>query len=400
MLALINSMRTIFLPMLVLGISCCSLFEEPVDEAADRFLELALALDVQDPGYVDIYFGRKPSRTSKKTLLAIQSESLALIDELALMTSARSDFLIRQLRAMVSRIEVLEGRPVSFDEELEKIYGLPPPSRRSEQEAQLILKELESKIPGEGPLHERFAIFQSRLVVPKERLDDVVRRCLTECRRRTLTFVTLPKGESIDVKYVSDKPWASYHRYLGEFKSVLEINRDASWTVGSVLDAVCHESYPGHHVWTILADKHFIQKGWEEHRVQLLRSPQAVVNERLATSGLSVLFDEQDRMNFIRELYDYAGLDVVSMKELNVIDDLVQQLRPFIVEGARRYYDGELDRVGAAIWLEKFALIGDAWSFLRFVDYYGSFVVSYTLEDYFRSWTEFEKFWTDFYYAT
>ncbi len=70
---------------------------------------------------------------------------------------------------------------------------------------------------------------------------------MPEIRKRTAGLVTLPEIEAIEIAMVSDKPWGGYNWYLGDCRSLIEINTDLPIRANSLLDLICHEGYPGHH---------------------------------------------------------------------------------------------------------------------------------------------------------
>jgi NAD-dependent SIR2 family protein deacetylase len=57
-----------------------------------------------------------------------------------------------------------------------------------------------------------------------DRLDAVFQAAIAECRARTTRFISLPKEESFDVEYVTDKPWNAYNWYKGNYHSLIQVN--------------------------------------------------------------------------------------------------------------------------------------------------------------------------------
>jgi len=78
-------------------------------------------------------------------------------------------------------------------------------------------------------------------------------------------------------------------------------------------------------------------------------------------------------------LFPLAGLDPAEAELYSRVEREMRRLAPLRVEGARAYLDGKRDRVQSAIWLENEALVPAPWTFLRFVDRYRTYVVTYTL---------------------
>lgn len=375
-------------------VSSCGVPSSAVEGAAETYVELAFSLDHHDPDYVDAYLGGSAAPAEVASLENIEQRARRLSAGLKPVSSLRARRLSDQLSAVAARARILSGGAMSFDEELERLYAIAAPPRLTKDRAAPILARLDLLLPGAGTLAKRYASFEARALVPAERLGAVAAAAVTECRARTVQHVALPPGEAVTIELVRGKPWASYHRYQGGYRSVVQINREVAWTVPGVVEAVCHESYPGHHFLTVLSQVRLVEeRGWREHEVQSLRSPRQALMERLANAGVTLLRRADTWPGVERELFTVAGLDPELAAVPGSVDVVARELRPFLVEGARRYLDGELDRVAAAIWLESVALVADPWAFLRFVDRYGSYVAAYVDSDTITDWDELEARW-------
>ncbi|PYR54470.1 MAG: hypothetical protein DMF95_00070 [Acidobacteria bacterium] len=103
-----------------------------LDAAAESYVRLVLALGERDPDSLDAYHGppawQAEARTRRATLADIRTAAASLADSLASVTSANADdevrrlFLIRQLRASVTRIDIVRGRRPSFAEEARALF--------------------------------------------------------------------------------------------------------------------------------------------------------------------------------------------------------------------------------------------------------------------------------------
>lgn len=113
--------------------------------------------------------------------------------------------------------------------------------------------------------------------------------------------------------------------------------------------------------------------------------------ERVVDAAVDLALSRDERREVERELAAAAGLDPGVAATDDAMDALLARLRPFAVEGARRYLDGELDRPGAVLWLERNALVPDGWTFLEFADRYGSYVMTYVNEDSVDRWIDYEQ---------
>ena len=273
----------------------------------------------------------------------------------------------------LSAVESTKKR--SFDEESRLVYGVAAPPLDDEEISRARM-ELDRLLPGKGPLPPRYAGFQERFLVPSEKLDEALALALRECRRRTLEHLDLPAEESVRIEYVTGAPWPAFASYLGNYRSVVQVNRDFPLAVGNVLEIASHEVYPGHHLLNVLRERSF----GRDRSLDLTAGREALLQEGLASYGLELAFPGEERLRFEKEvLFPLAGLDPAEAELYSKVEREMRRLAPLRVEGARAYLDGKRDRVQSAIWLENEALVPAPWAFLRFVDRYRTYVVTYTL---------------------
>ena len=271
-----------------------------------------------------------------------------------------------------------------------------------------IITQLEAKIPGNGPLWQRYEKWRKPFVIPKEKLDTVFQLAIKECRARTLAHVALPPNESFTVEYVTNKPWGGYNWYKGNFHSVIQVNTDLPIYIDRAVDLAAHEGYPGHHVYNSLLEKNLVRdRGWMEFSVYALFSPQSLIAEGTANFGRDVAFPTKtERMKFEKEvLFPAAGIDSKRADEYYAVQDLMKQLDYAANEAARRLINGEIDENAAVQWLQKYAVMepARAQQRVKFIKRYRSYVINYNLgEDMVRryiekrSGTDPEKRWSEF----
>jgi hypothetical protein len=119
----------------------------------------------------------------------------------------------------------VQGERLTFEDEARAIYDATPP-RHADAHFQKILDELERKLPGEGPLAERYNEWRNGFIIPKEKLDAVFQLAIKACRERTLSQLKLPPEESFTVEYVTGKSWGGYNWYQGNYRSLIQVNTD------------------------------------------------------------------------------------------------------------------------------------------------------------------------------
>ena len=369
--------------------------DKSMNSLAEQYVRLVLAVGQHDADYVDAYYGppewRKDAEAEKLALTDIASRAATLGRDLAAvppapasdeMAGLRQHYLARQLESLRTRVSMLMGTKLSFDQESKALYDASAPTHR-ESDFTDVLTQLESRLPGTGSLIQRYENFRSGFVIPRERLDGVFKAAIDGCRSRTLQHITLPPGESFTVEYVTGKSWSGYNWYQGNYHSLIQVNTDLPIYVDRAIDLACHEGYPGHHVYNVLLEKNLLRdRGWIEFSVYPLFSPQSLIAEGTANYGIEVAFPRAERLEFERRvLFPAAGLNPENAARYYEVLALVDKLSYAGNEAARRYLDGRIDAKAAADWLEKYGLYSPprAEQRVRFIDQYRSYVINYNL---------------------
>jgi hypothetical protein len=368
---------------------------DSMNALAERYVKLVLALGQHDTDYVDAYYGppqwRKDAEGAKRPLPEIDREAAAVEAALAAAKPAQSaeeivrlrhEYLTKQLSALRARVSMLAGKTLTFDEESKALYDAVAPTH-AESEFDAVLKELESRLPGQGALSDRYDKFRSQFTIPKDRLDSTFKAAIEGCRSRTLAHLRLPPEESFVVEYVTNKSWSGYNWYKGSYHSVIQVNTDLPIFADRAIDLACHEGYPGHHVYNVLLEKTLVRdREWVEFSVYPLRSPQSLIAEGSANYGIDIAFPRAERLQFERAvIFPTAGLDPAGVDDYYAVLSLVDRLSYAGNEAARRYLNGQIDAAAAAKWLERYGLYSAprAQQRMRFVDQYRSYVINYNL---------------------
>ena len=379
---------------------------DPYRAVAERYVKLVLAVGQHDGDYVDAFYGpaewRTQAEAAKRPLAEIDRDAAEAVEQLttiavkpdsrdAEMWSLRRQYLSRQLAALRSRVAMLQGTRLTFDEESKALYDAVAPVK-PESEFEAVVSQLAAALPGDGPLIERYDRFKQQFIIPTNRLDRVFQQAIRACRERT-PGVNLPLQERFTVEYVTNKAWGGYNWYQGNFKSLIQVNTDLPVYIDRAIDLACHEGYPGHHVYNALLEKTLVKdRGWIEYTVYPLFSPQSLIAEGTANYGIDVAFPLPARLTFERDvLFPLAGLNPERVAEYYTVLGLVQRLSYAGNEAARNYLDGKIDRAAAIAWMEKYALQtrprAEQW--LKFVEQYRSYVINYNLgKDLVRAYVE------------
>ena len=365
-----------------------------MNDVAESYVKLALAVGRHDPDYIDAYYGpaewKAQADSATIPLPDIERRAADLIAQLgdaiptdtSEMSRLRHAYLRRQLQAMVTRVKMLQGTKMSFDDEARALYDATPP-RNTEDHFQSAIERLDVLLPGTGPVPARYATYRNQFVIPASKLDAVFTTAVAAGRERTIRHVTLPAGESFVVEYVTDKPWSGYNWYKGNYHSVIQVNTSLPIYIDRAVDLACHEGYPGHHVYNALLEKTLVRdRGWLEFSVYPLFSPQSLIAEGSANYGIDIAFPGDERTVYEREtLFPLAGLPAANADEYYRVQTLVHELSYAGNEAARRYLNGEIDGATAANWLQRYALMPPAVAQqrVRFFDKYRSYVINYNL---------------------
>src|SRR5215212_3228312 len=309
--------------------------DQRVDE---QFVQLALAINEHLPGYVDSYFGpgewAQEARQAGKLSL---SDLTQRVDELAANISSanewdaqRKDFLERQINAMQMSLRLLAGENVSLAEEAQALYDIQP-AWTDETYFLEYQKWLDETLPKGNSMKERLENWKSSLEIPFEKARDLLPFITSTLRELTHRKFNLPEDESFVVEFISNEPWMAYNRYLGEYKSRIEINTDIPMRIR--------------------------QKGYHEHLLTLINSPCSVIAEGIATSGLQSLLTDQELEDWYREeILPRADMTHVDAKQIIEITRAEQKIRNLWGNAAFMLHDQRKSPGEVVSYLQKYEM--------------------------------------------
>ncbi len=361
-----------------------------LDQEAERYVRLGLELGEYDKDYVDAYLGPKEwAENAKKNLRSkdeLADAIATLLSDLNQFSSTDSELMIRHgallrnVRAMDTRIRMAKGETFSFAEEARLIYDATLPVYDF-SEFDRTLEEIDKLIPGERDLADRVDAFRNSLVIPEDRLNAVFELAIEECKKRTSEYITLPATEHFVLEYVTEQTWSGYNWYQGDNESLMQINLDFPVKIDRAVGLGCHEGYPGHHVWNVLVENKLLKEnGWIEYSIFPLFSPQALIGEGSANYGVDLSFPDDDKSQYERDiLFPLAGLDPEKALTLNRLNKLTRKLSHAITATAQGYLDGKISRDEAIEQRRKYALTSRdrAEQSVRFIEQYRSYVLNY-----------------------
>lgn len=276
------------------------MLDNELTDFAKQYLQLGLRINKHINGYIDYYYGPRNIK------LIIENENIKSPKSLLkackkLQNQLRNQgfdenrikFFDKTLLAIHTILQKLNGEKIPYLTLIENIFDFTPEFYDDDYFYNLAIKANEIYC-GPGTLLERMNQYAAKRVIPVEKVKKIFQKAINVARNRTYEIFPnlLPKIENIKIKLVKDQSWGMYNWYLGNFQSIIEINRsyDVYWT--ALLDYACHEAYPGHHTESTIKEiQLFKNKSFFESSIKLLYSPEMVISEGIGRTAESVLFD-------------------------------------------------------------------------------------------------------------
>jgi hypothetical protein len=356
------------------------------DAFGRAYLRLTLEIDKHLPGYVDSYIG--PAEIKAEVEAAEKKSPAALLDDLSWLQARvpaedanRRTYLQASLRAIDCTLRQLNGEEIGFLDEANRLYDIEP-HLIEESRFTAAHQELDTLLPGAGSIADRLEARRKQYEISHEKALALIDLARDETRRRTLTFIELVEGESLEVTLVSNQPWGAYNWYKGNYHSLIEFNTDIPLNALGLLGTFAHEGYPGHHTEQILKDKLlYREKGYDEEAVRLLNSPAAVIAEGIATTALEIIFpnDSDDEWN-VEVMLPAAELPAEPVEQIRRIARAARELRYVSGNAAILYHTGRLNEEQAVDYFRTYGLSNEqrARQGFRFINLYRAYPFTYT----------------------
>ncbi len=379
-----------------------SAFAATVQEVADRYTRLVLAIGVHDSSYVDAYYGppqlQEDVKKAQQGLPAIRADVELALKDLAPQRASDPDdalrivFLKKQLQSMLTRIDMLSGKKFKFDEETAQLYDAVSP-HHDRAYYMRIVKQIDKLLPGTGTVSERLVAFRTKFAIPKDKLKPVFDAAITACRERSAKYITLPANENFVLEFVTNKPWSGYNWYKGDAQSLIQINTEFPIYVDRAVDLGCHEGYPGHHAYNALLEKSLVRdKKWTEFAVYPLYSPMSLIAEGSANYGIEMAFNEAERLAFEKSvLFPIAGIDPALAAPYAKLRKLTAKLSYADNDAAMHYLEGSWTKEQTIEWLINVQLYPPEKAAQRvsFYDANRGYVINYNLgADLVKAWVQ------------
>ncbi len=363
-----------------------------LNSLAEKYVRLGLAIGKYDESFVDAYYGPDSLKPVAPADSLFPRDSFlrsvnTLINDLKAFENNSNDTLAKrsawiasQLKAFERRIKLFSGDSASFELETKELYGVTVPVYDT-LHFKAIAKKLDSLLPGTGSVNERFQQLSNHFIIPKDKLDTVLKTAIAECRKRTLKYYSLPANENFSLEFVNNKPWSGYNWYKGNYRSVIQINTDLNIFIDRVIDVGSHESYPGHHVYNMLLEKNLYRdKGWVEISFYPLYSPQSLIAEGSANYGIQLAFPGDEKITFAKNvLLPLAGVDTANVSLYFKALELRDELNFVRNEVCRGLLNKTMTQDQAIYWLKNYSLQSEegAIKSISFIKANRSYVINY-----------------------
>jgi hypothetical protein len=368
---------------------------DSLDAAARDYVELSLTIGEKEASYIDAYYGPPEIQAKAKAAAAsltpaqligrtdaLLARVVALAGETEGIDTRRARFLAAQLTSAKTRLRMMSGEKLSFEEEARSLFGVRP-QLRPLASFDPVLAKIETLVPGNRPLAERVEAFQSKFTIPPERLKPVFDAAIAECKTRTIRHIPLPKGERFDLGFVTGKSWSGYNYYQGGYHSRIDVNTDLPIRISRAVDLGCHEGYPGHHVLNSLLEQHLTKgRKWIEFSVYPLYSPQSLLAEGSANYGIELAFPGREKLDYeVKALYPLAGLPTADAERYGALQDAMEDLAGARFTIARDLLEGRIDDAEAARLTQRYLLVSPerAKQLTDFAKEYRTYVINYGL---------------------
>lgn len=419
-------MKKVYFILLVFIILSCNKIDRRSESSdmnaiAAEYVKLVFQAAQYDKDLVDAYFGPEELKAealeNKITPEEIQKNIDNLLFQISNLNSksysslelSRKSYLYRMLKSMKARIDLVKGKKMSFDQESKLIYDIVAP-RSCNKGYKKYLKKLSKILPGKGSVKERYMKLREQFIIPEDKMDAVFTAAINECRKRTKDCITLPHNEEFTVEYVKDVSWGAYNWFKGNSHSLIQVNISNPMTIDDAIRLAAHEGYPGHHVYHSLMEQNLYKEmNWVEFSIYPLFSPQSFISEGLANYGVELVFDDEDKIHFEKDiLIPLAGLSNENYDIFCKAQDIIEDLSEFGIDIARDYLDGKSDKEETIkkIMETRLRTREHAQRNLDFYEKYRAYIINYSLgedvvEDYIEQKSaqgDHNALWANFYH--
>lgn len=353
-------------------------------DLSGRYVRLAHALNEHVPHLIDGYSGppewaEQTNRTPAE-LLTATADFLERVQEEP--DEQRRAWFRAQGRALHTHARRLTGENLPFAEEVRGLYDIDPLTAPL-NELDSALQRFADALPGTGPLAHRLDALRQKVTLQNEDVLSIAEPILHELRGRTKARYGLPDGEDFSIHLVTDKPWGGYNWPLGNLRSRIDINTDFPVVLPSLPDLLAHEGYPGHHTENVFKETELVRaRGWLEHQLILLYSPQSVMAEGIAMNALSMVMTKEEVQAWLTgELARAAKLDPQDITAFMAAQQAREDIKHVSGTAAVQLYQDGVPEEEVVKFLMHYNAVNEdrARQSLRFIQFNRGYVYTYTV---------------------
>ena len=166
--------------------------------------------------------------------------------------------------------------------------------------------------------------------------------------------------------------------YDGGFRTRVALTTSGPVDLAHLVWLAAHETYPGHHVQHVLADRDCVRaRGWRERELFPNFGRHHFHAEGAAEAGASLLLDGDVFAEICRALAPAAGVRPESVTDVVAVHRAVTALDIIVPTIAQQYLDGGISGEAATARLSSEALVPDAQQFLAAIERQRTRVLAY-----------------------
>lgn len=357
-----------------------------LDQFAERYVRLTLRLALHQPSLVEAWRGPDQWRPQvREPVAAIRQgivEAHAAIGEPGQETPPDADrlrYLQGQFAALAVAARRLAGETMGLVAEAGAALGIEPRDMAPDEAEMAGAREaLERVLRGRGPLGGRYRAFRAAHAVAPHRIMATFRAAVNTCRERVRSQIDLPESETVAIDVTDALDVEARALYDGEFRTRVALYVSGPVDLAHLVWLAAHETYPGHHVQHVLADRDGVRaRGWRERELFPTFGRHHFLAEGAADAGASLLLDGDAFAEIGRSLASTAGTRPERIDDLVAVHRAVTALDAVVPAVAQQYLDGILGGEAAAERLTSEALVPDAPQLLAVIERQRTRVLAY-----------------------
>ena len=357
-----------------------------IDDLAERYVRLTLRLALHQPSLVETWLGPEEWRPGPREPVAkIQDEIIAAHAALQDVKSPtdqshRLTYLSGQFDALLTVARRLAGESMRFEDEATLALGVTAHQLESNTaELAAARADLDRMLPGRGTLHERYTTFRSRHRLPSDRALTLFRQAVDVCRSRVASRIEIPPSETIDL--VAEASGLEARAvYQGNLRTRVALDPDGSPDLAHLVWLAAHETYPGHHVQHILAERDCVSaKGWYERALHPMFGRHLLFAEGAAEAGAALLLEGAAFEEVCRVVAQTAGVPSQPIGDLVAVHRAVATLDAVIPTIAEQYLDGAIGSEAAVERMKSESLVSNARNLMAVIERQRTRLLAYPL---------------------